>query len=240
MVNKPRGRKKTNHSRAYLSMSVVVVLLLAGPGYLYVTGSYPFTRSLSTTAPSCSPVTKPVTYTALTSTAPVYAHFNTSMGTFEAELFTSSTPNTVSNFVSLANSGFYDNLVWHRIEPGPPPFVIQSGDPTTRCGLGDRTTWGQKGSNATVPLEIVKTLHNYDGYLGMARGSSNDSGTSQFYINLGNNSASLDGRYTVFGEVINGLSVVHAIGSVPVELVGSQHEPVTPVYIYSVKITSVP
>ncbi len=240
MVNKPRSRKKTTRSRAYLSVGVVVVLLMAGAGYLYVAGDFPFVRGGSTTTAICSPVTMPVTYTTLSSSNPVYAHFNTSLGTFEAELLPASAPKTVSNFVSLADSGFYDNLVWHRIEPGPPPFVIQAGDPSTRCGLGDRSTWGQKGSNVTVPLEIDRSLHNYEGYLGMARSSDNNSGSSQFYINLGNNTASLDGRYAVFGEVTSGISVVQAIGNVPVQLVGSQHEPVNPVYIYSITITSVP
>ncbi|MDA4124824.1 MAG: peptidylprolyl isomerase [Thaumarchaeota archaeon] len=237
MVNKPRARKKTSHSRAYLSAGVVAVLLIAGTGYLYVSGTYPFARGESTTTASCSPLTLPVTYTTLSSSNPVYAHFNTSLGSFEAELFPASAPKTVSNFVSLADSGFYDNLVWHRIEP---KFVIQVGDPTTRCGLGDRSTWGQRGSNVTVPLEIDKSLHNYEGYLGMARSTDNNSGSSQFYVNLGNNTASLDGRYTVFGEVTGGISVVQALGSVPVQTYGNQNEPVNPVYIYSINITSVP
>lgn len=236
MVNKPRGRKRTSHRTAYLSMATIAAILIGGTGYLYATGGLPFLKS----GTPCSPVTNPVTYTTLATTSPIYAKVNTSMGSFEVELFPASAPKTVSNFVSLAKSGFYDNLVWHRVEPGPPPFVIQTGDPSTRCGLGDKSTWGTKGSNVTVPLEIDPTLHNLAGYLGMARGSANDSGTSQFYINLGNNTASLDGRYTVFGKVISNMSVVTAIGSVPVELVQGQHEPVTPVYVYGIAIVSRP
>ena len=119
----------------------------------------------------------------------------------------------MSNFISLAKSGFYTNLVWHRIVKG---FVIQTGDPNTKNGGGDQSTWGQGGSNQTVPLEIVPTLHNTVGYLGMARGSSVNSGSSQFYINVANNSASLDGQYTVFGYVLDGMSVALQISDVPV------------------------
>lgn len=162
---------------------------------------------------ACSPITKPVTYTSLTSTNPIYARVNTSMGNFEVELFPASAPKTVSNFVSLVESGFYDNLVWHRIESNVSPYVIQTGDPLTRCGLGDRSDWGEGGSNVTVPLEIDKSLHNYAGYLGMARGVANNSGTSQFYINIQNNTT-LDGRYTVFGKVVSGMSVVDELAAV--------------------------
>ncbi len=241
MVNKPRSRKRPSNRRAYLSVATVAIILIGGMGYLYVSGDLPFLKSGSTTT-ACSPVTKPVTYITLTSSNPIYAMVNTSKGNFEIELFPRWAPQTVTNFVSLAKSGFYDNVVWHRIEPGPPPFVIQTGDPTTRCGLGDRLSWGTGGSNITVPLEINKSLslHNYAGYLGMARGQDNNSGTSQFYISLGNNTntAYLDGRYTVFGKVITNMNVVYAIGNVPVEYMAASgiHEPVTPVYVYSITI----
>jgi cyclophilin family peptidyl-prolyl cis-trans isomerase len=142
----------------------------------------------------------------------VYAKLNTSQGLIEVELYQSKTPKTVTNFVNLAKSGFYDNLVWHRIAKG---FVIQTGDPKTRNGAN--STWGTGGSNQTVPLETEASLHNYVGYLAMAH-LPNDvtSGTSQFYINLRDNSASLDGSYTVFGKVISGINVANAIGNVPV------------------------
>ncbi|HZY94320.1 MAG TPA: peptidylprolyl isomerase [Candidatus Bathyarchaeia archaeon] len=141
----------------------------------------------------------------------VYAKINTSKGSIVVELYRNSAQKTVDNFVSLANQGFYNNLVWHRIKPG---FVIQTGDPYTRNGLGDRTTWGQGGSPQTVPLEIDSSLHNNAGYLGMARSSDPKSGSSQFYINLANNN-SLDGSYTVFGKVISGMDVAIALGNLP-------------------------
>ncbi len=135
----------------------------------------------------------------------------------EAALFPSVAPKTVANFVSLADSGFYTDLVWHRIVAG---FVIQTGDPTTKNGGGVEADWGDTSATTTVPLETNSTTVkegyvNNVGYLGLARGSSNDSGSSQFYINLGNNT-SLNGLYTVFGKLITGLSVAQAIGKLPV------------------------
>ncbi len=167
---------------------------------------------------------------------PVYATFKTTNGTIVVELYRAQTPKTVNNFVSLAQSGFYTNLTWHRIVKG---FVIQTGDPTTKNGGGDRSTWGQTGSSQTVPLEIDPTLHNNVGYLGMARSSDPNSGSSQFYINLSNNN-SLDGSYTVFGKVINsnGMSVAYALGNTPTYTSGTyKDEPINPVFLISVTIS---
>jgi peptidyl-prolyl cis-trans isomerase-like 1 len=213
MVNKPRSRKKTSHRTAYLTVTLaVIVILVIGGWYGYGVLFPPAKPSL------------------------VYVKIDTSMGSFEVELFNSSAPKTVANFVSLAESGFYTDLTWHRIEPN---FVIQTGDPTTKNGGGNRSTWGQGSSGVQVPFEYDPSLHNYAGYLGMASTGSKVGGTSQFYINLANNT-SLDGNYAVFGKVISNMSVVNAIGKVPVEVVGSQNEPVTPVLVYSITMLAKP
>src|SRR5437773_1441462 len=166
---------------------------------------------------------------------PVYATLETSNGTILVELYLAQAPGTVTNFVSLAQSGFYTNLTWHRIIKG---FVIQTGDPTTKNGGGDRSTWGQTGSSQTVPLEIDPTLHNNVGYLGMARSSEPNSGSSQFYINLANNN-SLDGNYTVFGKVINSsMSAAYALGNTPTySSAPYKDEPINPVFLISVTIS---
>ncbi len=137
----------------------------------------------------------------------------TSHGPIEVELFEAQVPKTVRNFVELARSGFYNGLVFHRIVKG---FVIQTGDPNTRNGAGRRPEWGTGGSGKTVPLEIVSSLRNDEGTLGMARSSDPNSGSSQFYINLRNNN-SLDGNYTVFGKVTKGIEAVRAISGVAVD-----------------------
>lgn len=176
-----------------------------------------------------------LTHTVNVVTAPLLATLSTSSGTIVVELFRSQTPLTVNNFVNLANSGFYTNLVWHRIVKG---FVIQTGDPTTKNGGGDRNTWGSTGSPQTVPLESVSSLHNDAGYLGIAHGTDVNSGSSQFYINLVDN-RSLDGSYTVFGKVLSGMDVALALGNVPVttQYAQSTPEPVNPVYLTSVTIS---
>jgi cyclophilin family peptidyl-prolyl cis-trans isomerase len=156
------------------------------------------------------------------------------------ELLPSQAPQTVANFVRLAQSGFYNNLTWHRIEKN---FVIQIGDPNTLNGGGNRSKWGQGSSGTSVPFEN-STLSNSLGSVAMASTGAGVGGKSQFYINLKDN-PSLDGKYAVFGTVISGIDVVQAIGNLPTEAVavaggGTQNEPVTPVLIASVNIQNVP
>ena len=174
---------------------------------------------------------------------PEYARIGTSFGYIYAELYPSCAPKTVANFANLASTGFYDNLVWHRIVPG---FVIQTGDPNTRNGVNStRSTWGQGGSNQTVPLETCSWLHNYAGYLGMARQGNQTSGlntgTSQFYIILDNNTQNelaLDGYYTIFGKVIAGMSVVCTIAKVPTYYSIDASQPINPVFMKNVTMIS--
>jgi cyclophilin family peptidyl-prolyl cis-trans isomerase len=152
-----------------------------------------------------------------TGTAGPYAVIETTQGRMVVQLFPSVAPKTVANFISLASAGFYSDLVWHRIVAG---FAIQIGDPTTRNGGGNQSTWGQTGSDKRVPLEanattVAQGCVNDMGYLGMARTSDPNSGSSQFFINLADN-AFLNAQYTVFGKVITGMSVADAIGKLPV------------------------
>jgi cyclophilin family peptidyl-prolyl cis-trans isomerase len=214
------GRRWTRYAVA----AFLAVLLVASTAF-YI---YSMSPVRSSTQPHSS---------STASSAPIYAKLDTSLGVIEIELFNRSAPKTVTNFVHLAQSGFYNNLVWHRVVQG---FVIQTGDPNTRNGGGDRATWGQGGSGQTVPLEIDPTLHNYAGYVGMARGSDPNSGSSQFYINLSNSSqnTALDGKYTVFGKVISGMDVALAIGNVPVD--PSNDQPLSNVYLISVTLQPSP
>jgi cyclophilin family peptidyl-prolyl cis-trans isomerase len=166
---------------------------------------------------------------------PVYATLDTTNGTIVVELYRAQAPKTVGNFVSLANQHFYDNLVWHRIAKSPP--VIQTGDPNTRYGNTSRSTWGTGGSSQTVPLEIDNSLHNNLGYLGMARSSDPNSGSSQFYINMANNNY-LDGQYTVFGKVLSGMNVANALWATPTYTSAPyQDQPINPVFLKSVTIS---
>ena len=154
----------------------------------------------------------------------------------DVELFPDKAPKTVANFVALANSSFYDNVVWHRVVRG---FVIQTGDPLTRNGGGSRSLWGTGNAAATIPLEVSGLLHNDAGCLAMARSADPNSASCQFYINLKDNPF-LDqpgSQYAVFGKVVGGMDVVQAIGSVPV---GPNDQPRENVFLASVVIQDHP
>lgn len=222
MVDKPGRRKRKKTPWGKIVGGAVLALMVVAAGYLYY-----------------------VDY--VYKAPPVYAAIGTTYGTVDVELYPACAPQTVANFVSLARAGFYDNLVWHRIVYGgtTKDFVIQTGDPNTRNGVnGTRSTWGKGGSAQTVPLEWCGWLHNYAGYLGMARGQDPNSGTSQFYVNLSNGTANtnLDPSYAVFGKVISGMSVVCKIAKVPVygETTSLADQPVVPVYMTNVTILASP
>jgi cyclophilin family peptidyl-prolyl cis-trans isomerase len=154
------------------------------------------------------------------STNPV-AIVETSMGTFKIELFADKAPHTVQNFIELVNRGFYKNMIFHRVVAG---FVIQTGDPTGT---------GRGGSERSIKLEIHPDLkHDRAGIVGMARSQDPDSATSQFYITLGP-APHLDGKYAIFGRVIEGLEVVMAIGQVEV---GPGDRPIVPVELKSISL----
>lgn len=201
-----------------------------------VTGSGTATLTTSAAANGSYTVTVNATSGGLTHfvtprvATPVFATLLTPDGTIQVELYPAQAPKTVANFVNLAQIGFYTNLTWHRVVKG---FVIQTGDPTSKNAGGNNNTWGQHGSSQTVPLEIDSSLRNLAGYLGMARSTDPNSGSSQFYINLADN-PSLDGNYTVFGKVTAGMDVALTIGNVPVYPTSNQ--PINPVFLTSVTI----
>ena len=124
----------------------------------------------------------------------------TNEGTFMIEFFPEDAPNTVNNFLTLVESGFYDGIVFHRIIPG---FMIQAGDPNTKDPNSDRGLWGQGGPGYTINEEF-NTLQHDRGIVSMARSNHPDSAGSQFFIVHKDNNQ-LDGKYTVFGRLVPGL-----------------------------------
>ena len=132
------------------------------------------------------------------------------IGNIKIELFRIITPLHVHNFDSLVSIQFYDTTAFHRVVPG---FVIQGGDPNSRHG--DPSTWGFGDSTqTTVPAEFTNINHAR-GILGAARDSDINSATSQFFINVVDNS-SLNGQYTAYGRVYEGMTVVDDIVNSPV------------------------
>lgn len=135
----------------------------------------------------------------------------TSKGTVKVEFYPADAPNTVASFIELADAGFYNGLKFHRVVPR---FVVQGGDPLTRslttadvqAGVGGVGTGGP-GWNQKAEFNSRKHVI---GTLAMARSQHPDSAGSQFYICL-EPQPSLDGQYTVFGQVIEGMDVVSTI-----------------------------
>ena len=175
-------------------------------------------------------------------------------GTIKIELYPEKAPETVSNFIALSNRGFYDGLTFHRIVKD---FVIQGGDKegdgTGSAMLSDLMENGENKEYCIKGEFYANGVNNdlifEEGVIGMARTDytayspslqeqSYNSGSSQFFIMTSPNSA-LDGMYTAFGKVIEGLDVVHEIEDVQVKSNSQNGEmsvPVTPIEIESIRV----
>lgn len=148
------------------------------------------------------------------------ATFDTSMGTFKIELFDDLAPNTVKNFADLAQKGFYDGIIFHRVID---QFMIQGGCPE---GIGTG------GPGYKIPDEFGKGLkHNKPGILSMANAGANTGG-SQFFITLVP-TPWLDGKHAIFGQVTEGMEIVEKIGKVPTD---SRDRPLQKVVINKINI----
>jgi len=164
------------------------------------------------------------TQTKVESTEMTVAVIKTNMGAIEIELFAKETPKTVENFVGLANKGYYNGVIFHRVIDN---FMIQGGDPTG-TGRGGDSFWGGKFADEIVP----SLKHDQPGILSMANAGPNTNG-SQFFITLVA-TPWLDGKHTVFGKVILGMDVVSAIGKVQTSKPGDK--PLKDVVMESVTI----
>ncbi|PMC39754.1 peptidylprolyl isomerase [Bacillus sp. UMB0899] len=124
----------------------------------------------------------------------------------KVELYPNVAPNTVNNFISLANSGFYNGLIFHRVIPG---FMIQGGDPEG-SGMGgpDYSIEGEFSSNG-----FENDVKHERGVISMARAQDPNSAGSQFFIMVAD-SAQLDGDYAAFGKVTEGMDAVDKIVAV--------------------------
>ena len=136
------------------------------------------------------------------------AVIETTMGNIELEFLEDEAPGHVKNFKELANKGFYDGTIFHRIIPG---FMIQGGDPNSKSE--DRSSHGTGGPGYTIKAEFNDTPHDR-GILSMARSQDPDSAGSQFFIVV-KNSHFLDGQYTAFGRVVKGMDVADNIVNSP-------------------------
>lgn len=157
----------------------------------------------------------------------------TSLGTMKIKLY-NMTPKHRDNFVKLVNENYYDGLRFHRVIEG---FMIQGGDPysrdTTKVDL-----WGQGGPDYTIPAEFVSQYWHKKGAIAAARKGDRANPTkassgSQFYIVHDENAClHLDGEYSIFGEVTEGLDVIDKIATVPTDY---YDRPLEDVMIISIK-----
>lgn len=125
------------------------------------------------------------------------AVIRTRKGDIKFRFYPKDAPNTVNRIIELINEGFYNGLTFHRVVPG---FVIQGGDPNGN---------GTGGSGKKLKAEFNQRKH-IEGTVAMARAADPDSADSQFYVSLGTH-PHLDGSYTVFGQVVEGMDVAHQI-----------------------------
>ena len=134
-------------------------------------------------------------------------NIETNHGNISFNLLPDLAPEHVRNFVKLANEGFYDGTLFHRVIPG---FMIQGGDPNTK-DPNMKSQWGMGGPGYTINAEFNSRSH-LRGIVSMARSTDPNSAGSQFFIMHANNTG-LDHQYSVFGEVTEGLDVVDKIAN---------------------------
>lgn len=151
--------------------------------------------------------------------------FQTTAGTFKAELYPEIAPNTVNNFISLVKKGFYDGTIFHRVIPG---FMIQGGDPEG-SGMGG-PGYGIKGEFASNGWD--NPIKHTRGVISMARSMMPNSAGSQFFI-MHKDAPHLDGDYAAFGKVVEGIEVVDEIAGVKTD---RNDRPTTPVVMKTVRI----
>lgn len=164
------------------------------------------------------------------------AVIKTNRGEVEIELFADQMPITTDNFIKLSESGFYNDTKFHRVIDS---FMIQGGDPNSKGN--DESIYGTGGPGYTIQDEFVKgdLLTNTRGTISMANTGQPNSGGSQFFINLVDNTGldfdkePLSSRHPVFGRVIKGMDVVDAIGKTET---GAGDIPTDPVIVESVTI----
>jgi cyclophilin family peptidyl-prolyl cis-trans isomerase len=157
------------------------------------------------TTPAAAPAAKETSMSAYENKI---AEIHTTAGEIDIRFFPEVAPNHVKNFIDLAQKGFYEGIKFHRVIPG---FMIQVGDPNTI--KGDPSTWGSGGSPQKLKAEFNNIPHRR-GIISAARTNDPNSASSQFFIVVADSNF-LDGKYTVYGEVVRGMDVADKIVAAP-------------------------
>lgn len=215
--------------------TIIIIVLLIFAAFLFFKNDKDVVVStqtqLSSTAESISPSPTPVSTPSITPITTTITKnlmhkitLETNKGTIVFETYDVDAPNTVTNFVTLANKNFYNGVIFHRVING---FMIQGGDPTGT---------GRGGPGYTFPDELNPKTESYKtgykrGVVAMANAGPNTNG-SQFFIM--HKDTPLPNSYTIFGKVISGMDVVDAIATTPV---GPNDKPVENMVINKVTVT---
>lgn len=131
-------------------------------------------------------------------------------GNIFVKLFTKEAPKATGHIIDLVKSGFYDGQRFHKVVRTPRPFVAQIGDPASRTGNLDDPSMGSGGSGARIPYEETGFPHEEGAVALASPPNDKDGGDSQFFFVL-ESSKFLDGKYTVFGKVVEGIDVMRTI-----------------------------
>ncbi|MGD0449761.1 MAG: peptidylprolyl isomerase [Candidatus Bathyarchaeia archaeon] len=237
MANKKTPKKKSNIQSYVIGIIVLVIIVIGAYAVIRAPGSQTASQSTNPTSsptastPSATPTTTPTATSTATPTTVTGTKvlLQTSAGDITIQLRTDK-PITTANFINIVQKGWYNGTTFHRVIAG---FMIQGGSITE--------------NTPTIKDEIGTNNHNTKYTIAMAKTSSPNSATSEFFINVADNSgitysdgSTFDGTYTVFGTVISGQSVVDAIANAPVttSATGENSQPVNPVTIIKASIVT--
>lgn len=208
-----------------LGTLVGVVLVVGGLvlAYRFLSSDVPPPAAVPSSAQTNTPATEvqntPIT-TQVNTKQIMTATLHTNKGAITLELLQQDAPNTVANFIKLAQSGFYDGTKFHRVIKD---FMNQGGDPLTRDD-SQMARWGTGGPGYTFADEIHANNRNAPGTISMANAGPNTNG-SQFFLNVADNGF-LDTKHTVFGKVTAGMEVMLAINNTQTDAADRPTEPV--------------
>ncbi len=211
--------KRTHARRLSLTLAIAVTLLAAVAGFAQQTRMAP------------APSQEELMAIEQTKADPEIAVMETNKGTIKIGFFPDVAPNHVARFKELANEGFYDGVLFHRVIPD---FMIQAGDPQTKDPDCDRRIMGTGGSDKPNVRSEFNDRPHLRGTLSAARSQSPHSANSQFFLCHGAPTW-LNGQYTVYGHVIEGMEVVDKIATVERD---QRDNPIEPVRIESVTIVN--
>lgn len=160
------------------------------------------------------------------------AIIETDLGTIKFKLFPNTVPEMTKNFEELAKTGKYDNVPFHRVITN---FMIQSGDFTEKNGYGG---YSYKGPGTKLPDEIVPSLKHLYGTVSMANSGPNTNGSQFFIVTNKNGTPELDGGYTIFGQVYEGMEVAEQIAALWDPASGGEGVPTKIINMKKVTVTT--